>query len=134
VEVVKSVDRAHKGKCRSGCSADIAVSRIRQLYEIEREGKMRELKGDELVQFRREHALPVLEGFHNWLKGRIGQTPPRGLLGTAMNYTLKQWNRLTVYINDPDVGLDNNAAENAIRPFAIGRKNWLLTGWSTCKC
>jgi transposase len=128
VEVVKSVDRAHKGKCRSGCSADIAVSRIRQLYEIEREGKMRELKGDELVQFRREHALPVLEGFHNWLKGRIGQTPPRGLLGTAMNYTLKQWNRLTVYINDPDVGLDNNAAENAIRPFAIGRKNWLFAG------
>jgi len=52
----------------------------------------------------------------------------RGLLGVAMNYALKQWDRLVLYVDDPAVGLDNNPAENAIRPFAIGRKNWLFAG------
>ena len=128
VDVVKIVENARKGKQRSVCSGDVAVSKIRRLYEIEREAKERELTGKELVQFRREHALPVLEKFHDWLKARIGTTPPKGLLGTAMNYTLKQWDRLVVYVDNPHVGLDNNAAENAIRPFAIGRKNWLFAG------
>lgn len=53
-------------------------------------------------------------------KARTGSIPPRGLLGTAMNYALKQWARLTVYLQDPHVGLDNNAAENAIRHNAGG--------------
>ena len=128
VEVVQAVEKARKGKERSGCSADVAMSKIRRLYEIEREAKNRELTGKDLLQFRREHALPLLEEFHNWLKARIGGTPPKGLLGTAMNYALKQWPRLVVYVEDPHVGLDNNAAENAIRPFAVGRKNWLFAG------
>ena len=128
VDVVKAVEKVRKGKARRAGSADEAVSKIRRLYDIEREAKERELTGNDLVQFRREHALPVLEKFHNWLKARIGQTPPRGLLGAAMNYTLTQWNRLVVYVDNPHVGLDNNAAENAIRPFAVGRKNWLFAG------
>lgn len=128
VEVVQSVDKAQKGKERRGGSADVAVSKIRRLYDIERQAKNRELTGNDLVQFRREHALPLLQEFHDWLKARIGGTPPKGLLGTAMNYTLKQWNRLVVYVHNPHVGLDNNPAENAIRPFAVGRKNWLFAG------
>ncbi len=70
----------------------------------------------------------MLEEFKGWLEARVGSTPPKGLLGTAMNYTLKQWKRLVVYVDDPNVGLDNNPAENAIRPFAVGRKNWLFAG------
>jgi transposase len=128
VEVVQAVDKARKGKERRGSSADEAVLKIRRLYEVERQGKEQKLNGSDLVQFRREHALPLLEEFHNWLIARIGSTPPTGLLGTAMNYTLKQWSRLVVYVEDPHVGLDNNAAENAIRPFAVGRKNWLFAG------
>jgi transposase len=128
VEVVQAVEKARKGKQRRGCSADVAVSKIRRLYEIEREAINRELTGKKLVQFRREHALPLLQEFHDWLTARIGGTPPKGLLGTAMNYALKQWGRLVVYVEDPHVGLDNNVAENAIRPFAIGRKNWLFAG------
>jgi len=128
VEVVQAVDKARKGKVRSGCSADEALLKIRRLYEIERQGKERGLTGEELLKIRREHALPLLEEFRTWLDARVGATPPKGLLGTAMNYALKQWNRLIVYLNDPYVGLDNNAAENAIRPFAIGRKNWLFAG------
>jgi transposase len=128
VEVVQAVDKAGKGKERRGCSADVAVSKIRRLYDIERQAKNRELTGNDLVQFRLEHALPLLEEFHDWLKARIGGTPPKGLLGTAMNYTLKQWDRIIVYMHNPHVGLDNNPAENAIRPFAVGRKNWLFAG------
>ncbi|MBI4844798.1 MAG: IS66 family transposase [Nitrospirae bacterium] len=128
VEVVQAVEKAQKGKERRGGSADVAVSKIRRLYEIEQEAKNRELTAKDLLQFRREQALPLLQEFYDWLKARIGGTPPKGLLGMAMNYTLKQWPRLVVYVEDPYVGLDNNAAENAIRPFAVGRKNWLFAG------
>jgi transposase len=128
VEVVQAIDKARKGKERHGSSADEAVLKIRRLYDIEREIKERELTGDAIVQYRREHALPLLEEFKKWLDARIGTTPPAGMLGKAMNYALKQWDRLVVYVDYPHVGLDNNAAENAIRPFAVGRKNWLFAG------
>lgn len=128
VEVVQSVEKARKGTPRRGGSADETLLRIRRLYEIEREGDARELTGAALVEFRRQNAAPLLEAFHEWLVARVGSTPPQGLLGKAMNYTLKQWARLIVYLEDPNVGLDNNAAENAIRPFAVGRKNWLFAG------
>jgi transposase len=128
VEVVQAVDKARKGKERKGSSADEAVLKIRRLYEIEHREKKLKLTGADLVQFRREHALPLLEEFHDWLKARVGSTPPSGLLGKAMNYTLKQWSRLIRYVDNPHLGLDNNAAENAIRPFAVGRKNWLFAG------
>lgn len=128
VEVVQAVQKARKGKERRGGSADEALLKIRRLYEIEREGKDRKLTGAELFQLRQKHSLPLLKEFRAWLDARIGSTPPTGLLGTAMNYALKQWDRLIVYVNDPHVGLDNNAAENAIRPFAVGRKNWLFAG------
>jgi transposase len=128
VEVVQAIDKARRGKKRRGSSADEAVLKIRRLYDIEREIKERELTEEDIVKYRREHALPLLEEFKNWLDARIGTTPPTGMLGKAMNYTLTQWARLVVYIDDPYIGLDNNTAENAIRPFAVGRKNWLFAG------
>jgi transposase len=119
VEVVQAVNKARKGKERRGSSADEAVLKIQRLYEIERKAKAMELNGTDLVQFRHKYALPLLQEFRLWIEGRVGSTPPTGLLGTAMNYALKQWSRLVVYVNDPHVGLDNNAAENAIRPFGM---------------
>lgn len=56
------------------------------------------------------------------------QTPPKGLLGKAITYALNQWDRLVGYLADGRLSPDNNAAENAIRPFVIGRKNWLFGG------
>ena len=55
------------------------------------------------------------------------QTPPQGLLGKAVNYTLGQWDRLERYVQHGMLRPDNNLAENAIRPFVIGRKNWLFS-------
>ena len=59
---------------------------------------------------------------------RIGQTPPKGLLGQALNYALTQWPRLIRYLKNGHITPDNNAAENAIRPFVVGRKNFLFAG------
>ena len=56
------------------------------------------------------------------------QTPPKGLLGKAVAYTLGQWDRLIRYIDSGILTPDNNLAENAIRPFVVGRKNWLFSG------
>jgi transposase len=54
--------------------------------------------------------------------------PPKSLLGKAISYTLKQWHRLDKYLEDGRLRMDNNLAENAIRPFVVGRKNWLFSG------
>jgi len=55
-------------------------------------------------------------------------TTPKGLLGKAVNYALRNWDRLVCYIDDGRLRPDNNLAENAIRPFVLGRKNWLFSG------
>jgi len=81
-----------------------------------------------IYQLRQEKAKPVLEAFKTWLGSKQQITPPKGLLGKAINYTLNHWEKLIVYIEDGRLSPDNNAAENAIRPFVVGRKNWLFAG------
>ena len=66
--------------------------------------------------------------FGTWLDHKAQQVPPTSLLGKAVSYTLGQWKRLTVYVEDGLLTPDNNLAENAIRPFVVGRKNWLFSG------
>jgi len=77
---------------------------------------------------RQEKAKPLLDEFGIWLRDTFPRTPPKGLLGKAIANTLNQWERLIVYIEDGRLTPDNNAAENAIRPFVVGRKNWLFSG------
>ena len=69
-----------------------------------------------------------MDDFKTWLDAKQQITPPKGLLGKAINYALNHWEKLIVYIEDGRLRPDNNAAENAIRPFVIGRKNWLFAG------
>jgi transposase len=59
---------------------------------------------------------------------RVDQTPPKSLLGKAFTYALSHWNRVVRYLEDGRLKPDNNVAENAIRPFVVGRKNWLFAG------
>ncbi len=86
------------------------------------------MTADQIHAMRQEQAKPILDAFQQWLQKRAWQTPPKGLLGKAINYTLKQWDRLIGYLEDGIITPDNNAAENAIRPFVVGRKNWLFSG------
>ena len=77
---------------------------------------------------RQERAKPILEEFYAWLSKKSLQTPPKGLLGKAVSYALNQCKKLIGYLEDGRLALDNNMAENSIRPFVIGRKNWIFSG------
>ena len=83
---------------------------------------------DGLYKLRQEKAVPILKEFKKWLDARVDKVPPKSLLGKAINYTLSQWHRLVLYAEHGIVGPDNNVVENAIRPFVVGRKNWLFSG------
>lgn len=121
---------AHKarGKNKKPGSVDVALKYIRKIYAVESEARRKEISGDQLLRLREEKAKPIFDDFFNWLSKKSLQVVPKSLLGKAVNYTLNQWNRLLVYLDHPVMTPDNNLAENAIRPFVIGRKNWLFAG------
>lgn len=109
-------------------SADVALSYIQKIYGVESEAKRTECTSDALLELRQRRSKPVLEDFFAWLSKKVLQVPPKSLLGKAVNYTLNQWNRLFVYLDYAEMTPDNNLAENAIRPFVVGRKNWIFAG------
>jgi transposase len=96
------------------------------LYQIEKEVK--ELQPEEIIIQRQEKSKPILKEFEEWLKDNARKSPPKSLLGKAFTYTLSQWPRLLRYLEDGRLRMDNNLAENVIRPFVVGRKNWLFSG------
>ena len=76
---------------------------------------------------RQEKARPLLDEFKRWLDQVAPTTPPGGPLGKGVFYALKQWPKLVCYLEDGNIPIDNNLVENAIRPFVIGRKNWMFS-------
>jgi transposase len=114
-----------KGKKVKAGKAEMALNYIGKLYGIER--KIKEEAPDVRYQIRQQESLPVLEQLRTWLDKTLHSVLPKGALGKALGYLSKNWNKLTVYIEDGRLSIDNNAAENAIRPFVIGRKNWLFS-------
>ena len=123
MEVVKA-----QGKNRKSGSADQALAYIQQLYGLEKELKRSKAPPEQVLAHRQKQAKLILEQFHQWLLKRSAQATPKGLLGKAISYALSQWPRLLVYLEEPLLTPDNNLAENAIRPFVLGRKNWLFAG------
>ena len=103
-----------------------ALERIAKLYAIERDGK--HLDTEARKQLRQTLALPILDELHTWLRStRITAANGSGL-AKALDYSLKRWPALVRYANSGDLPIDNNPIENAIRPIAIGRRNWLFAG------
>jgi transposase len=128
MDVVK-VRKKHRGNHGNPRTlADQALDYIGKLYGIERQIRKEKLDLAQIYQRRQEESKPVLDKFKAWLDATEPLTPPKGLLGKAIHYTLKNWDKLNVYINDGLLLPDNNVAENAIRPFVVGRKNWLFAG------
>jgi transposase len=107
-------------------SAEEGIKHIRNLYDIENELRKKNIDNDTFVTERKARATVVLETFKAWLDKGKGEVPPSLLLGKAINYSLNQWDKLVAYLESPYLTPDNNACENAIRPFVIGRKNWLF--------
>lgn len=105
-----------------------ALEYIGKLYRIEHEYSHMELSEEEFQQKRLVAVEPVLKNFKKFLTDLSLKTPPKGALGKAVHYTLGQWPRLEAYREQGYISPDNNRAENAIRPFVVGRKNWLFSG------
>ena len=103
-----------------------ALQRISVLYAIEAEGK--HLTSEDRQQLRAEKSLPTLNALHQWLIQTRMQTANGGGSAKALDYTLKRWPSLIRYAHNGHLPIDNNPVENAIRPIALGKKNWLFTG------
>jgi transposase len=117
--------QAEKGK---RISAHVALDFIGQLYGIEREAKDRQLDATARQALRQQQALPILATFKDWLETQLRELAPKTPTAKAIGYVLNNWTALLRYTTDGRLEIDNNRSERAIRPLAIGRKNWLFLG------
>ncbi|MBL1261135.1 MAG: IS66 family transposase [Thiotrichaceae bacterium] len=117
--------KAATGKTGRAGKADVAVRLIAKLYAIEK--RIKPLSPTKKHAARQTESLPILADIRQWLDKTLHHTLPKGLLGKALSYLTKNWKKLTIYTEDGRLSIDNNPAENAIRPFVIGRKNWLFS-------
>ncbi len=97
-----------------------------QLYQIERDGAEMDIAGR--MQLRREMSVPVLKILHQWLTTTRATVAQGGAVMKAIDYCLKRWPALERYAETGHLPIDNNCVENALRPVALGRKNWLFVG------
>ena len=117
--------KATAGKQKKASKADMVVNLIGKLYAVEK--RIKDLNPEEKQILRQAESIPILHQIREWLDKTLHTTLPKGLLGKALAYLDKNWDKLTVYTQDGRLAIDNNQAENAIRPFVIGRKNWLFS-------
>ncbi|WP_165679005.1 IS66 family transposase [Metapseudomonas otitidis] len=106
--------------------AEQALHAIGGLYEIERQA--RGMSDEERRRIRQEKAAPILDALHNWMLAQRDLVPNGSATAKALDYSLKRWVALTRYLEDGAVPIDNNQVENQIRPWALGRSNWLFAG------
>jgi len=124
IEAQKAIKTPKGQKAKNG-KADVVLNLIGKLYGIERTIKDKTV--EERHQIRQRKSLPVLEKLRSWLDKTLEHVLPKGLLGKAVGYLNKNWSKLNLYTQAGYLNIDNNPAENAIRPFVIGRKNWLFS-------
>jgi transposase len=103
-----------------------AVERIGALYEIEKE--IRGRTPEERCQVRNARARSLLESMREWLATSLSKLPRRAETASAIHYALSRWSALARYLDDGRIELDNLIAERALRPVAVGRRNYLFAG------
>ena len=108
--------------------AEYVLREMQKLYAVEQMGRDKSLSAQELHTLRQEQAVPVLENLKAWMIKTYPQVLPESTIGKAIGYSLKRWDKLSLYTTDARLQIDNNLVENAIRPVAIGRKNYLFAG------
>lgn len=110
--------------------ASMALTFIQSLYKVEAKAKKEKLSSGRRKALRLDNSLPILNAFGKWLTDEIksGKVLPKSAIGKAIAYTLNRWEQLNNYLKDGMLEIDNNLIENAIRPIAIGRKNYLFAG------
>jgi len=117
IKIAKSNGLAHE-----------AIKFFKLLYKIEKEARENNLSSTERFDLRKEKVISILTSFKSWLDIHLTKTPIQSKIHNAIRYTLSNWEFLNNYLQDGRIEIDNNLLENAIRPFAIGRKNWLFNG------
>lgn len=124
--VRRKFDEALKvqGRTKTG-KAQYALNEIRKLYAIERQ--IQEKRASEKLSIRQARAGPIMEKLRTWCQTSLQHVPPQTTLGKALGYLDNEWDRLIRYLDDGEVPIDNNRCENAIRPFVVGRRNWLFS-------
>ncbi len=120
-EALKAEPKQTSGKVSK---AAMALNYYQKLYAIER--KIKELSADQKYNIRQQESVPVWNQFIEWMEKHIQTTTPESKFGVALNYTYKLKDKLRYYCTDGDLPMSNQVAENAIRPFAIARKNFLF--------
>ena len=108
--------------------AQTALNHMGSLYALEGDMREQALPLDRVLARRQMEALPRLHAFHDWLQASRAQVPNGTASAKALDYALKRWPALVRYCDDAMLPMDNNRIENLIRPWALGRKNWLFTG------
>jgi len=103
-----------------------ALEQIGQLYEIERQ--MQGAPADERLRMRQQQSRPVVDKLKSWLTDNRTKVPEGSATAKAIDYSLRRWQALTVFVDNAQLPIDNNWVENQIRPIALGRKNWLFAG------
>lgn len=120
VDAVNAKKKSSKaGICVTG------LDYITKLYSIEKQA--RQMTSKERYDFRLEKAKPIICELKEWLFDKVNYVPPQSLTGKAMKYFVKQWHRFINYLEDGKIEVDNNRCERMVRPFTIGRKNWLFS-------
>ena len=99
---------------------------IARLYAVESHAQDNHLSASERLRYRQQHSVAVLGHIQTLLLAHLHAVVPGSALGKALHYLSAQWPKLSRYVEDGSYPIDNNAAENSIRPFVVGRRNWLL--------
>lgn len=125
----RGFDKALKALPKSKKNADVEAKKglnfCNRLFAIERDLNDKSFK--ERYETRLERSRPVLDAFLAWLKQQKSQVLPKSSFGQAINYCLNQWDKLEAFMLDGRLDIDNNRSERSIKPFIIGRKNWLFS-------
>ena len=116
-----------QGKNKTG-KADVILNLIGKLYGIEAAIKTKDR--DEKHQIRQDKSKPILDKINTWVANNREKIPPKSKLGEALTYWYNQAKKLETYLKDGRINIDNNRAERAVKPFVIGRKNWLFSNTS----
>jgi transposase len=103
-----------------------AIQRIAWLYRIEADA--RQLSAEQRLLMRQERSKPLWEELHVWLKLERMRVPDGSSIAKAIDYSLNRWQGLSQFLLDGEVPIDNNHLENQMRPWALGRRNWLFIG------
>lgn len=116
--------KKRQGKNKTG-KADVVLSLIQKLYGVE--SRIKDKSVDDKYTARQEVSLPILSKLKIWLEQDQPNLVGNSKLIEAANYLANQWHKLIRYVDDGRLSIDNNRAERAVKPFVIGRKNWLFS-------